>query len=122
LRVTGGVSAIVGQTCVVTLEPVENAVEEAVDLAFTPAVAPRLSPVEDDTAAATVAASDTPEPLTGNSIDLGAIAIEFLLLGIDPYPRKADAVFEPPPAAGDAAEHPFAALATLKKSSGGHKR
>ena len=48
------------------------------------------------------------------AVDLGAIATEFLLLGIDPYPRKPGAVFEAPPA-GDPASHPFAALAALKK-------
>ena len=29
------------------------------------------------------------------SVDLGAIATEFLILGIDPYPRKAGAEFAP---------------------------
>src|SRR5262249_42520784 len=32
LRVIGRVSATVGQTCVVTLEPLENEIEEAIDL------------------------------------------------------------------------------------------
>ena len=50
-------------------------------------------------------------------VDLGAVATEFLLLGIDPYPRKPGAVFDAPPA-GDAAGHPFAALAALKKGDG----
>src|SRR5262245_60660100 len=36
LRVTGQVSATVRQTCVVTLEPLENEVAEAVDLSFVP--------------------------------------------------------------------------------------
>ena len=52
-------------------------------------------------------------------VDLGAVATEFLLLGIDPYPRKPGAVFDAPPA-GDPSSHPFAALAALKK--GGIKR
>ena len=47
-------------------------------------------------------------------VDLGAVATEFLLLGIDPYPRKPGAVFDAPPA-GDPSSHPFAALAALKK-------
>ena len=55
-----------------------------------------------------------PEPLIGGVVDLGALATEFLLLGLDPYPRKPGAVFEPPrdlkPDAG-----PFAALAKLTK-------
>src|SRR5260370_26974773 len=37
LHVVGQVSATVGQTCVVTLEPIENEIEEPIDLVFTPA-------------------------------------------------------------------------------------
>ena len=33
-------------------------------------------------------ADDSPEPLVGGAVDLGAVATEFLVLGIDPYPRK----------------------------------
>jgi hypothetical protein len=44
--------------------------------------------------------------------------VEFLILGIDPYPRKAGAQFAPPKVA-DAGEHPFAALESLKKNLGG---
>ena len=29
-----------------------------------------------------------PEPLIGGIVDLGALATEFLILGLDPYPRK----------------------------------
>src|SRR5262249_59663916 len=57
----------------------------------------------------------------GGAIDLGAIAIEFLILGLDPYPRKPDAVFQGS-AVGDDAAHPFAALAALKKGRGGGER
>ena len=55
-----------------------------------------------------------PEALAGGTVDLGAIAAEFLILGIDPYPRKAGAVFSSPPGA-EASAHPFDALAALKK-------
>src|SRR5258708_27004335 len=37
LRVVGRVSASVGQTCVVTLEPIENEIDESIDLVFTAA-------------------------------------------------------------------------------------
>jgi hypothetical protein len=37
-----------------------------------------------------------------------------LFLGIDPYPRRPDAVFEPPMAATDPEDHPFAALKALQ--------
>jgi hypothetical protein len=68
-----------------------------------------------------VPVEDAPELLVDGVVDLGAIATEFLILGIDPYPRKAGAVFDPP-AAGDESGHPFAALAALKERQGGNER
>ena len=44
LHVVGRVSATVGQTCVVTLEPIENEIEEPIDLVFSSAAAPRETP------------------------------------------------------------------------------
>lgn len=119
LRVLGRVKARVGQTCVVTLEPVENAVDEEIDLLFSPDVpaVPEGDGGHHQTIGHTADEDEGPEPLVGGAIDLGAIASEFLMLGIDPYPRKPGAEFEPP--ARDAgAEHPFAALAALKKPPG----
>ena len=37
---------------------------------------------------------DPPEPIENGTIDLGRLATDALFLAIDPYPRKADAVFE----------------------------
>lgn len=107
VHVVGWVSARVGQNCVVTLEPMESPVDEAVDLRLT--------------AQAKMPQSDTdPEPLVGGIVDLGAIATEFLILGINPYPRKADARFTPP-TSEDAGAHPFSGLEALKKRLGGEK-
>lgn len=107
LRVTGTVSATVGQTCVVTLEPIENEVVEPVDVVFSPGAdipaGPDLEPL-----------ADAPEPLIGGVVDLGAVAVEFLALAIDPYPRKPDAEFRAP-SSGEPRDSPFAALAALKK-------
>lgn len=109
LHVTGTVSATVGQTCVVTLEPIESEINEAVDLLFQPSAGDRAS-------AGMSLDADEPEiePLIEGVIDLGGLATEFLILGIDPYPRKQGAVFEAPstsePFAG-----PFAGLAALQK-------
>ncbi len=114
LRVVGGVSATVGQDCVVTLEPIENEVEEEIDLAFAPVAAPAAAEDDGEAAPVEVTVEDTPEALVGGIVDLGAIATEFLMLGVDPYPRKPGVAFEPPPAGEDQA-HPFAALAALKK-------
>jgi hypothetical protein len=119
LHVVGRVSATVRQSCVVTLDPIESEIEESVDLTFLPGAAPAAGDGGGRVAVA-VDGDEEREPLVGDAIDLGAIATEFLILGIDPYPRKPDAVFEAPPA--DAAgEHPFAALAKLRGGQGGHE-
>ena len=123
LRVAGRVSATVGQNCVVTLEPLTNEVDEDIDLVFAP------PPPEPEPEAADEEESEDapprrtrnwnePEPLIGGVVDLGALAIEFLLLGLDPYPRKPGAVFEPPQDLKREAG-PFAALAKLAKGGNG---
>ena len=120
VHVGGAVEAVVGQTCVATLEPVEKRVAEDVDLLFSPDVAavPDVAADEAHSIGHTGDESDGPEPLVGGMIDLGAVATEFLILGIDPYPRKEGAEFTGPQADLEGA-HPFAALSALKKPSGG---
>lgn len=112
LKVTGRVVATVRQTCVVTLEPLTNRVEEAVDLTFSPGAA-----IPEENGERAVQAVDA---LVDGTVDLGALATEFLILGVDPYPRKPGAVFAAPQS-GEAAVHPFAALAALKKKGGNVK-
>jgi hypothetical protein len=119
LHVTGRVSATVGQTCVVTLEPIENEIEESVDLVFKPAGESDESEMSSESATSEVVDDDAPEPLVGGVVDLGLVATEFLTLGIDPHPRKPDAEFTAPASGDDAAAHPFAALAALKKGRAG---
>ena len=118
VHVTGQVSARVGQTCVVTLEPIESAVEEAVDLDFAPVPTGETEPAPKSARKRARSDDEPPEPLVEGTVDLGALATEFLILGIDPYPRKPGAQFAPPKVE-DAGEHPFAALEALKKRLGG---
>ena len=116
LRVAGTISATVGQDCVVTLEPIESEIEEPVDLVFAPPAAPTV--MEEEGERVEVTPVDAPEPLIGGGIDLGAIVSEFLMLAIDPYPRKAGAAFESPAREADTGG-PFAALAALKRKQAG---
>ena len=111
LRVTGRVSATVGQICVVTLEPLSNEVEEEIDLLYMPSVAAAVADGEPQPGA-------EPEPLIGGAVDLGTLATEFLLLGLDPYPRKPGAAFEAPRDNRPEAR-PFAGLAGLMKNRDG---
>lgn len=111
VRVNGEVDARVGQTCVVTLEPIENEVIESVDLLFAPGSPSKTK----DAGHGAPSADDGPERSINGVIDLGTVATEFLLLGIDPYPRKRGVKFTPPKSK-ETASPPFAALAALKKA------
>lgn len=120
LHVVGRVSATVGQTCVVTLEPLASEVEEEVDLVFMPQSADERPAGETRTADCAQDVNwDESEPLIGGVVDLGALATEFVILGLDPYPRKPGAIFEPRrdtrPQGGA-----FAALASWTKARDGH--
>ena len=118
VHVTGRVRARIGQTCVVSLDPIENAIDEAIDLIFAPPEQiPELADLVDEAAESDTEIPDPPEPIVNGVIDLGRLATDALFLAIDPYPRKPDAVFEAPqdvkPDPG-----PFAALAGLKEKHG----
>ena len=117
VHVSGRVTGKVGQNCVVTLEPLETAVDEPVDMLCAPVPAAGGAAGEERRRRTE---DEPPEPLIDGAIDLGAVATEFLILGIDPYPRKDGVEFEPLDADSEI-PHPFAALQALKKPSGGEK-
>ena len=126
VHVTGQLRARVGQVCVVTLEPIENEIDEPIDVIFAPVEQiPQLSDLVDDAGQSNEGISDPPEPIVDGVIDLGRLATDALFLAVDPYPRRPDAVFEPTPVAIDPDDHPFAALKALRSvgsSSGPSKR
>jgi uncharacterized metal-binding protein YceD (DUF177 family) len=123
IEVQGHVKAEIVQTCVVSLVPVKQSIDESFTLRFA-----RQGGAEAQAArhhAEIQIDPDAPEPpeaLEDDRIDLGAVVTEQFVLAIDPYPRAPGA--ELPPEASDregAAESPFAALAKLKKPRN-HKR
>ena len=120
VRVIGRVSATVGQTCVVSLEPLANEIEEDVDLLFMPrsAADPAAGKTEAEGYRADAKRDDL-EPLIGGVVDLGAIATEFLILRLDPYPRKSGVVFEAPRDLKPDGGH-FDALANWSKDRNDH--
>jgi hypothetical protein len=118
VHVVGHVKARIGQTCVVTLDPIENEIDEAIDLIFAPPEQiPALADLVDDAAESDVAIPDPPEPIVGGLIDLGRLATDALFLGVDPHPRTPGAVFELPVTPDDPEDHPFAALKALKPAA-----
>ncbi|MBR0983326.1 YceD family protein [Bradyrhizobium liaoningense] len=117
VQVTGSVRARIGQTCVVTLDPIESEIEEEVDLVFAPEAEVRkmadlIEEGQDDAEPPEVV--DPPEAIASGIIDLGRIATDALFLAIDPYPRKEGAVFEAEVTAVDPEDHPFAVLKALQ--------
>ena len=115
IHVTGRVWGRVGQSCVVTLDPMESDFDEPIDLMFAPAAQIReMAASVDENAESDEETPDPPEPIIGGLIDIGRLATDAMYLGLDPYPRKPDAVFEPPNVPEDPEDHPFAALKALK--------
>jgi hypothetical protein len=113
MTVMGDISARVRQTCVMTLEAIENEISEPVGVTFAVAKAEaNLTPEEMVIAAE---GDDAPEPLINGTADLGRLATEFLALAVDRYPRKPGVEFQPP-ASPDRGGSPFDALAVLKKN------
>jgi uncharacterized metal-binding protein YceD (DUF177 family) len=120
IHVTGRVQARVEQACVVTLDPVENEVNEPIDIMFAPpSQIPVSAKVVQSEEGDEFEIPDPPEPIVNGFIDLGQLAAEFLVLGLDPYPRKPGAEFVPPEVPEDPEEHPFAALKALKEEPAG---
>jgi uncharacterized metal-binding protein YceD (DUF177 family) len=114
-HVAGHVRARIGQTCVVTLDPMESDIDEAIDLIFAPPEQiPQMAALVDESEHSDGETPDPPEPIENGMIDLGRLATDALYLAVDPYPRKPDAVFEPMVEAADPEDHPFAALKALK--------
>ncbi|OYU86325.1 MAG: phosphodiesterase [Bradyrhizobiaceae bacterium PARB1] len=118
VHVTGRVTGRVTQTCVVSLDPVENDVDEDVDVVFAPPSQIRelAESMEEDDGERDDERPDPPEPIEDGAIDIGKLATDALFLGLDPYPRKPDAVFQDQVEAPNPDEHPFAALKALQEA------
>ena len=107
VHVTGLVKASITQICVVTLEPFDSDVEEEVEVDFAePAGVPAEPPTD-------INEYEPPDEIVNGQVDLGALTSEFLVLGLDPYPRKPGVDFEYRDPA-DGKDSPFAALGKLK--------
>jgi len=102
------------QACVVTLEPVRAHIERKFVRELLLTQAPQhsvkeieLTPVDDDGR----------EEIESLRYDLAVPVLEEFALAIDPYPRAPGVAFEAPADEADSADHPFAALKSLKNRS-----
>ncbi|MCB1532467.1 MAG: DUF177 domain-containing protein [Alphaproteobacteria bacterium] len=124
--VQGTVSADVVQNCVVTLEPIETHIEEEFEAWFAdPAQAVPLSKARRErdlkkggSEVPMLEESEDPEAIIDGKIDLGELAVQYLSLGINPYPHAEGVEYEnPAEAEREASDHrknPFAALKDWK--------
>ena len=113
--VRGTLKAAVVQTDVVTLEPVRQEVSEEIDLTLLPAEGDSRAMVRAKLQPGTEEAEDRDVYHKGR-IDLGAIVLEHLALGLDPYPKSPGSEFPGHiESAEEAQDSPFAALAPLKR-------
>lgn len=123
--VKGRVSADVVQSCVVTLEPVRQSVDEEVEVHFVPAREAekwRETPDEDGEIVIDPEAEDPPDLFEGNAIELGALAAEYFALGLDPYPRAPGVNFDAREEAEESdpeRQKPFAGLKDMMKARDG---
>ena len=105
----GRVRALVGQTCVVTLEDMTSEIDEPVVRRF----AAQCGSLSREVFVDPGEEVDT-DPLIDGGIDLGELAAETLAIALEPYPRKAGAKFASPLAESEserAEDSPFARLA-----------
>ncbi|WP_424139501.1 YceD family protein [Roseomonas chloroacetimidivorans] len=104
VRARGMLRAEVIQACVVTLEPVPQAVQEPIDW--------RILPPGEEPSDELDEGPDEIESEPDGSVDLGEALAQGLSLSLDPYPRAPDARL--PEEAQDPLASPFAALRQLR--------
>jgi uncharacterized metal-binding protein YceD (DUF177 family) len=105
VRLDAVFAAAFTQNCVVTLEPVAGAINDAFSLLY--------GPLDNDEGEIEIDL-DAPvfEPLTGDAIDIGEAVAQELSLALPEFPRDPDAVLDPA-ATSEPEAGPFAALAKL---------
>ena len=113
-RVAGVWAAEVRQACVVTLEPVAEALTGDFEASFE--VAERAAARDGGDVEIDPEAADPAEILPEEGIDLGELVVQELAVALNPYPRAADAEIPAQyrSAAAEEESRPFAALRVLK--------
>lgn len=129
VRVEGWLFAEVVQSCVVSLEPVKNRIEESFVLHYAPVARGKSRGERRSKGRGHVTEKrlgegdeeDIPEPLVDGRIDIGEAVAQHLALALDPYPRKPGVTLEDviKPREGISiegiSESPFSVLARLSR-------
>ena len=119
VKVIGSVHAEVTQACVVTLDPVDEVIDEEIEEIFVPEGSSLARIPANDSGEIIVDPDgpDLPELFSGDEIDVGAFVAEMVAMALDPYPRKPDTQFAghiESDGGDDRRPSPFAVLKNLK--------
>lgn len=116
IRAQGEVWGEVVQPCVVTGEPVHQAIRETVDRVYLPGRDEALEHGAGAEVFVNLEDDDFPDYFEGDEIDLADLITEVFALAIELYPRAPGAALPEDGAGDDPADlSPFAALKALKK-------
>ncbi len=110
-------TADVVQSCVVSLEPVQEQIDEQIGISYCEPPAEPVAVAPHAEIEIGIDEEDPPEPLDGDQIDVGAVVAEHLALALNPYPRAPGAVFEDAQTAEEDRDRPspFAVLERLQQ-------
>ena len=112
VEISGELRAVVTRHCGVSLESYDEIVDEPFHLRIVPTNSPHVPQPTHGEVELDIDADDPPDVAEADIVDLGSYLVEHLMLSLSPFPRKPDAVVEPPVSAGIIS--PFAILARLK--------
>ena len=125
LEIAGQLNAVVEQLCVVSLEPLVSEIVRPLRLRFLPLEDFRAHEASLEAEGGAAAAGPDEfdvEPLNEGSLDLAELVLQELSLALDPYPRKAGAIFETigqaEESGGQPTRRPFAALGEMMNKGG----
>jgi len=104
IKAVGRIEANIQQICVVSLDPFDSILKEDMEIIFADKDRKRRQTEQPESE------EDGPDPIINGQIDLGEVTLEFLALGLDPYPRKPGVSFEDVQKMINEKNGPFAAL------------
>jgi len=120
-RITGRVRGEVARRCVVTLAPVAEEVDEEIAITLRPGrpderagKAERGERASREAVEIEVESEEDAEPYFGNDVDIGDLLVQYVALGLDPYPRVEGAEFHEHIEDDTERDSPFAALQALR--------
>jgi hypothetical protein len=117
ITVEGRVLADIVQTCVVSLVPIEQSIDEPIEDRFVVEGSAPAALARSRSETVIDPLSDVPDVVSGPTLDLGQLVLEHFVLAVDPYPRApgAELPAEFAPDDDPVRESPFAALEALRQ-------